>query len=161
MITFSHFSYVFIFRRVGGDAFNSMSQPSISRYIEKYTEIMTNNLAHRYIHFPQTQNELAEVKRGFELKFNFPGVIGIVDGTHVQLSALRKEIEHAFVDRKGNHSINVQIVCDSSMLITSINARFPGSTHDAYVFANSRLPILLEAMHRANPNEWNFLIGRF
>lgn len=120
------FSLVYMHRRVGGDAFSALSQSSVSRFIDKYTRIVSNSLAHRYIKFPQTPNELDEVKRGFQHKFNVHGIIGVIDGTHVKLSALPKETEHAFIDRKGDHSITVQLVCDSNMLIRNVNARFPG-----------------------------------
>lgn len=43
-------------------------------------------------------------------KSNIPGIIGLIDGTHVALAGLPKDTEHAFVNRKGFHSINVQIV---------------------------------------------------
>lgn len=39
-----------------------------------------------------------------------PNVIGLIDGTHVAITAVKNDIEMAFVNRKGFHSINVQIV---------------------------------------------------
>ena len=38
----------------------------------------------------------------------FPGVIEAIDGTHIPIIA-SSEDEHLFVNRKGFHSINVQI----------------------------------------------------
>lgn len=131
----------------------------ISRYIAKYTEIIVNHLAHRYIKFPQTDDELSQMKTAFLDQFGLPGVLGIIDGTHVAVTALRKEIEHAFVNRKGFHSINVQIVCDHRMQITNINARYPGSTHDSYIFLASQMFAFLQNLHAQNPNELNFLLG--
>ena len=40
---------------------------------------------------------------------NFPGIIGFVDGTHVQVTAPIRE-EWAFVNRKSQHSINAQVL---------------------------------------------------
>lgn len=37
-----------------------------------------------------------------------PGVIGLTDGTFVQIKGTSRD-EHAFVNRKGQHSINVQV----------------------------------------------------
>lgn len=53
----------------------------------------------------------------------------------------------------------MQLVCDSEMIITNVNARYPGSTHDSHVFSNSRLHTLLENLHNNQPDERNFLIG--
>jgi hypothetical protein len=46
-----------------------------------------------------------------EKKFNIPGVIGCVDGTHVRITAPNVD-EPSFVNRKGFHSLNVQATCD-------------------------------------------------
>lgn len=40
----------------------------------------------------------------------FPGIIGCVDGGHVELKAVSKNIERNYVNRKGTHSKNVQFV---------------------------------------------------
>lgn len=42
-------------------------------------------------------------------------------------------------NRKGYFSINVQIVGDARLRIRDIVARWPGSTHDATIFANSHI----------------------
>ena len=58
-----------------------------------------------------TAAERQEIKQGFFEKGGFPGVIGCIDGTHVRIqgpSAHKSEI----VNRKGFHSINVQVICD-------------------------------------------------
>lgn len=133
----------------------------ISRYIAKYTDIIVNHLAPRYIKFPRTDDEISQKKTAFLNRYGLPGVLGIVDGTHVALSAIKHEIEHAFVNRKGFHSINVQIVCDDRMLITNINARYPGSTHDSYIFLGSQVYLFLRDLYAREPNELNFLLGTF
>lgn len=131
----------------------------ISRYIKKYTDLIVEHLAHRYIQFPQSNDQLNEMKASFLRKYNVPGVLGVIDGTHVAVTALSKDVEHAFVNRKGFHSINVQMVCDSRMLITNINARYPGATHDSYIFMGSQLHGFLQNLYTQNPEEFNFLIG--
>lgn len=65
------------------------------------------------------------------------------------------------MNRKGYHSLNVQIVCNANMEITNINARYPGSTHDSFIFLNSRVYTSLERLYEENRNEWNFLLGNF
>lgn len=156
-----YLQFIFImFSRVGSDKCTALSQPSISRFLSKYTRILSQNLSLRYIQFPRTQNEIEATKRDFLNQYGVPGLIGLVDGTHVKLSGLKREIEHRYVNRNGDHSLNVQIVCNAKLIITSINARYPGSNHDAYIFSNSRVYATLENINRENPNEMNFLIGK-
>lgn len=151
---------VIMFSRVGSDKCTALSQPTISRCIQKYTRILTHDLSARYVQFPRTQNEIEATKRDFLHKFGIPGAIGLVDGTHIKLSGLKREQEHRYVNRNGDHSLNVQIVCNAKLMITSINARFPGSNHDAYIYSNSRVNVTLENLYRENPNEMSFLIGK-
>lgn len=146
---------------MGADAFSALSQPMISRYITKYIGIISRHLSRRYIRFPQTEIEVGHTKARFMAKYNLPGCLGIVDGTHVAISAVKREIEHAFVNRKGFHSINVQITSDDRMIITNINARFPGSTHDSYIFLGSELYVFLRRLNEDYPNDLNFILGNF
>lgn len=45
----------------------------------------------------------------FQMKFRLPGVIGCIDCTHVAIVKPSHE-EHLFFNRKGYHSLNVQMV---------------------------------------------------
>ncbi|XP_060603019.1 putative nuclease HARBI1 [Ruditapes philippinarum] len=53
--------------------------------------------------------------------------------------------EPIFVCRKGYHAINVQAVCDANMRYINAVIRWPGSTHDAFILANSTLPGIFES----------------
>lgn len=81
--------------------------------------------------------------------FDFPGLFLIVDGTQI-----------AHVNRKGFHSVNTQIMGDSRMRIRNINARYPGSTHDSFVWKCS-LPctFLREISARMGGNFGYFILG--
>lgn len=109
----------------------------VSRYIKKYSNLIVNHLSPIYVRFPQNEEEIAAAKEKFMQKYNIPGTLGVVDGTHIVISALPKNEEAPFVNRKHLHSINAQIVCNADMTITNVNARFPGSAHDSHVFLNS------------------------
>lgn len=146
---------------VGSHAFHNVSQTTMSRYVCYYSHIITERLAPRYIRFPQNAHEMAQIKNQFMAQYNFPGIVGVVDGTHIAVTALPLETEMAYVNRKGFHSINTQVVCDANMLITNINARFPGSTHDSFIFGGSILNTRLEELYRNDPNIFNFLLGKY
>lgn len=131
----------------------------VSRYIEKYSNIIANELSPIYVRFPQTENEIATTKRLFLEMYGFPGIVGIIDGTHIHLSAVLSQIENAYVNRKMRHSINALIVCDANMTITYANARCPGSFHDSFVFNGSQLSTFLENNHVLHPHEWTWVLG--
>ena len=51
-----------------------------------------------------------EVKNKFYEIAHFPGVVGLVDGTHIRIQR-PSEIEADYINRRFYHSINVQAVC--------------------------------------------------
>ncbi|WAR15080.1 HARB1-like protein [Mya arenaria] len=85
-------------------------------------------------------------KTGFHAIRGFPSVISAVDGTHVRIQTPSDDEEQC-VNRKHFHSINVQASCDHRGVFTSINAIWPGSTHDAHVFRTSELFHFMETHH--------------
>lgn len=108
----------------------------IFRYIYEVTNAVNTHLTREHIKFPTTRREINEVKEGFMNKFNFPGVLGAIAGTHVAILKPSAE-EHNFINRKGYHSLNVQVICDSNLKLISVNANSPGSNHDAFIWRNS------------------------
>jgi len=65
------------------------------------------NLAPRFIVWPDT-DRISIVKNGFSSTSYFPGVIGAIDGTHINIHAPHKHPE-TYVNRKGHHSIQLQV----------------------------------------------------
>ena len=74
----------------------------------------------------------------------FPQLVGIVDATHVCIHGCKLDNERVYINRKGRHSLNVQVVCGAHYKITNVSARWPGSTHDSGILENSRLGQLFQ-----------------
>ena len=88
-------------------------------------------LLKKYINFP-TGDHLENVITGFENKCGFPQYAGAIDGSHIPIQA--PKLNHTTTG-----SIIIQAVVDSDYLFRDINIGWPGSVHDARVFANSKL----------------------
>ena len=67
-----------------------------------------------------------------------------MDGTHVPIIA-PPEDEYAYVNRKKFHSINVMAVCNAQMVLTSVVAKWPGSSHDSFILNSSSLNTKFES----------------
>ncbi|KAJ8911490.1 hypothetical protein NQ315_010862 [Exocentrus adspersus] len=118
-----------------------ISISSLFRVIRRVTYFLSN-LAPQFIRWPDL-NEKQEIERHFREK-GFPGVIGAIDGSHVKLDKPSRDPE-SYYNRKKYFSIHMQAVCDHKRRIRSIFVGFPGSVHDARVFARSSLANTLAA----------------
>ncbi|KAG5870318.1 hypothetical protein JTB14_038401 [Gonioctena quinquepunctata] len=157
---FAHGSYQ---KSVGKDSHCALSQPSVSKCLKEVVSIMNEHLGHHYIHFPSTVREIAVAKNRFFERFNFPGIVGCIDCTHIAIvPPPANDLVYpglAFINRKNYHSINCQIVCDADLKIRHINARYPGSVHDAAIWIVSNLrEFLLENFHNARDRH-TWLLG--
>ncbi|XP_045130233.1 putative nuclease HARBI1 [Portunus trituberculatus] len=108
------------------------SQPTVSHAITQTLEALAQrDNFRRFINFPLTQQELQQKQKQFMQVAGFPGVVGVVDGTHIRIIAPR-EHEVEYVNRKRFHSINVQVVFYATYYrILDIVAKWPGSVNDA------------------------------
>ncbi|KAG8181030.1 hypothetical protein JTE90_024776 [Oedothorax gibbosus] len=131
---------------ISNDIHISMAQQSASNCIRQVADAINEIMFQEYIYFPSSPQELAQIKLDFYQYCQLPGVIGAIDCTHVAIIAPPDDDHHMernFVNRKNFHSINVQIVSDNNLKILNINAKFPGSTHDAFIWRASNLKTLL------------------
>lgn len=78
-----------------------------------------------------------ESRQWFE-ENGLPRVTGCVDGTHVKILA-PKDFEEEYVNRKGCHSLNVQLVTTGELLIADCVAKWPGGTHDSRILNESAI----------------------
>ena len=93
------------FQRPCGDLVG-VSQATASRIVTRVTNVMMEDCT-QWITFPD-QREADRQKLKFHRMKGFPNVFGAIDGTLINIQAPSSH-EEDFVDRKGNHSLNVQV----------------------------------------------------
>lgn len=90
------------------------------------------------IQFPKTPQALAQAAEGFEqinTEHQFPGVVGCIDVTHIQIPGPLRD--KTYYNRYGRHSIHLQAVCDSHLKFTDVFVGYPGSASDTTVYHES------------------------
>ena len=99
---------------------------------------LISGMCQQFIQFPP-RNQHNRVAQKFRQKFNFPGVIGCVDGTHIPVLVPKDDVAETYRNRKGFMSLNVQMVCGPNSEIYDITANWPGSAHDAAIWTSCDL----------------------
>lgn len=139
-------------KSVGKDFNLNISQKSVSRVIKMIIEGM-NLLLNNWVVFPTTTSQRDKIKEGFYRKYHFPDTIGCLDGTHVEIVCPRDD-EEAFYNRKGQYSINAQMICDSDMKIIAICCRFGGAASNAYIWNKMNIRSFIENTSRQGESGW-------
>uniref|UniRef100_A0A672LUB4 Putative nuclease HARBI1 n=1 Tax=Sinocyclocheilus grahami TaxID=75366 RepID=A0A672LUB4_SINGR len=122
------------FIEVVGEGYG-LSKTSVWRCVHTVTNALLRH-AGDYIRLPATRQEVQEVHQGCHAIAGIPRVLGLVDGTLIPI-ADPSVIDQAYISRKGYAAINVQVIVDHRGVISDLVARWPGSTHDSFVWANS------------------------
>lgn len=123
------------------------TQPTISRAISHTIEALADpEVICQFVEFPYTQREVQQRQAEFMKATQFPGVVGVIDGTRIRTVAAHVN-EHLYVNRKHYHSINVQVVFDAHYRFLDIVARWHGSVHDARILDESGLKVMFEEHH--------------
>ncbi|XP_067659418.1 putative nuclease HARBI1 [Haliotis asinina] len=133
-----------------GDSLN-ISRSTAGRCI-RAVSLKIAQLSRNFIKFP-VGRDAVRAKEAFRNIAGFPNVVGCIDGTFVRIQRPTAN-EGNFVNRRGYHSLNVQMCCDANFKITSCNASWPGSVHDSRIFRTSTLCRMFE-----NGQYTGFLLG--
>jgi len=137
---------------------SGVSQTSASRIIEKFTNFTISHSS-KFINFPIGLEDRVQNKLGFYgVSGNrLEGILGVVDGSHVAIIAPRVD-EFAYVNRKQQHSINCQLVASYNYYITDLVAKYPGSSHDSFIWNHCSVR---ERLRNGEFGEGYFLGERF
>ncbi|XP_011858748.1 PREDICTED: putative nuclease HARBI1, partial [Vollenhovia emeryi] len=90
-----------------------------------------------FIRWPN-QRDTDETNQRLRMQYGFPGVIGALDGTHICIPTPARDAQ-SYINRKGRHSIQLQVVCNDKLQFLHCYAGLPGSVHDMRVFKYSGL----------------------
>uniref|UniRef100_A0A8C4RKX6 Putative nuclease HARBI1 n=1 Tax=Erpetoichthys calabaricus TaxID=27687 RepID=A0A8C4RKX6_ERPCA len=123
------------FYQVVGD--NMGVDKSTVSNVVKAVSVELASLVNEFVSFPK-DDQMVQTKQSFFLLGNMPNTIGVIDFTHVHIQ-VPHERECQYVNRKGRHSINVQLVANADLIITNCVVKWPGSVHDARILRESAL----------------------
>eukprot|EP00794_Sanderia_malayensis_P019764 gene19764-biopygen16412 len=115
---------------------------TVSHIVNKVARAIGTGLLPIYMKVPKTEEAVKDLAAKFFETRGFPQCIGAVDGTRIPI---KKPVENStnYMNRKGFYSLNVQGCVDHRYCFMDVNIKWPGSVHDARVFANSQLNQML------------------
>lgn len=114
-----------------------VGRSTVCEIVHETIDAIVTKLKGEYIKFPTGQAQ-RDVINGFESKWGFSQCVGALDGSHI-LVRPPSQNHTDYYNRKGWYSILVQAVVGHVYLFRNVNMGWPGSVHDARVFANSSL----------------------
>ena len=122
-----------------------VSLATLSISLRVVCNAINTELGPKFIKFPNTAQDIKLATSLFESKFGLfhyvlfaMQVIGCVDGTHIPILQ-PEENAHDYFCYKMKYSLNCQAICDEKGLFVDVEVRWPGSVHDARVYANCQI----------------------
>ncbi|XP_056006179.1 putative nuclease HARBI1 [Ostrea edulis] len=118
-----------------------ISQSTVFDCVHDFCDALCS-VRNRIISWPGPQRQ-QEISDHFEAECQIPGIVGIIDGSHITLTSVPNG-DQDYINRKGYPSLQLQLIVDHILLITDSFVGWPGCTHDARVFRNSDIHDELE-----------------
>ena len=118
------------------DRFN-FSESTACDSVRKLLRFMTDHLLEKLITWPSEVQQQESMDK-FEDSKRFPGVIGMIDGSHIPIIK-PKERGVDYYNRKDQYSVVLQGGVKHDMQFIDVHTGWPGKVHDARVFRQSPL----------------------
>ncbi|XP_018574653.1 protein ALP1-like [Anoplophora glabripennis] len=130
-----------------------VSKSSAHGIIMKVVNFLVNK-SQNYIFWPSGRRKL-DIIKNFKEKSGIDGIIGAVDGCHIQIKKPQTRHAYVYYNRNGYYSILLQAVCDCDKRFIDVFCGEAGSMHDSRLLKKSSL------YERGNTErlEDNFLLG--
>ena len=121
-----------------------MGKKTVSRIISETSEALYEVLSEMYLNAPKNQKQWKKISEEFQELWQFPHVIGAIDGKHIRIQAPNKS-GTLFHNYKGFFSLQLLAVCDAKYNFTFVDVGQYGSNNDCSVLANSNISYAIES----------------
>ena len=92
---------------------------------------------------PKTSDDWCTISKEFERSWNFPHVVGALDGKHIRIEC-PKNSGSLYYNYKGFYSFVLLALCDARYCYTLFDIGEYGSNNDSGILKNSKMGELLE-----------------
>ena len=131
-----------------GDAQQSISysyrigKSTVSKIIAETCEAIYQSLD-KYLCAPKDSNDWLRISKDFEELWNFPHVLGALDGKHIRIECPKKS-GSLYYNYKGFFSIVLMAMCDARYCFTLFDLGHYGSNNDSGILNQSEMGSLFE-----------------
>ena len=135
-----------VWRLATGNAFRTIAKTfavgkaTALHIVHEFCEALSR-LSSTFVKFPRTPLELGKAIHLFkeEVKFKIPQAFAAVDGTHIEIQAPNCLSKTDYFSRTKRYTVNTQCIVGANLIFYSVATGYPGSCHDARVWAESRI----------------------
>ena len=121
-----------------------MEKKTVSRIISETSEALYGVLSKMYLNAPKNQKQWKKISEEFQELWQFPHVIGAIDGKHIRIQVPNKS-GTLFHNYKGFFSLQLLAVCDAKDNFTFVDVGQYVSNNDCPVLANSNISYAIES----------------
>ena len=114
-----------------------VSESTANVAIRELLVFLNENLRDTFICWP-THADKVEISGKYEQLKNFPGVVGMIDGSHIPIR-MPPDRGIDYYNQKDFYSVVLQAVCREDLRFTNVYCGWPGKVHDARIFRHSPL----------------------